>query len=100
MAKIDTGAWSSAIDRKYAKDLGLLKKNKILWYKKKLSALGEEERPVIPLTFFLSGRKITTHVTVSDRKLLRYQLLIGRTDIKGFLVDPDIQQENLVKAKW
>ena len=100
LAKIDTGAWSSAIDRKYAKDLGLLKKNKILWYKKKLSALGEEERPVIPLTFFLSGRKITTHVTVSDRKLLRYQLLIGRTDIKGFLVDPDIQQENLVKAKW
>lgn len=100
LAKIDTGAWSSAIDSKFAKSLGLLKKNKVLWYRKKISSLGEEERPVIPATFYLSGRKISTHVTVSDRKFLRYQLLIGRVDIQGFLVNPDIDKENLVKAKW
>jgi len=100
LAKIDTGAWSSAIDSKFAKSLGLLKKNKVLWYRKKLSSLGKEERPVIPVTFYLSGRKISTHVTVSDRNLLRYQLLIGRTDIQGFLIDPIVDKENLVKAKW
>ena len=100
LAKIDTGAWSSAIDSKFAKSLGLLKKNKVLWYRKKLSSLGKEERPVIPVIFYLSGRKISTHVTVSDRNLLRYQLLIGRTDIQGFLIDPIVDKENLVKAKW
>ncbi len=100
LAKVDTGAWSSSIDKAFAKQLGLLKKNKVLWYRKKLSALGEEERPVIPLTFWIAGRKIRTNVTVSDRKLLRYQLLVGRADLQGFLVSPEIDDENLRKAKW
>lgn len=100
LAKIDTGAWSSAIDKKYAKSLGLLKKDKILWYRDKLSSLGKEVRPVIPVTFFLSGRKIKTNMTVADRKLLRYDILIGRIDLQGFLVSPEIEKEKLVKAKW
>jgi hypothetical protein len=100
LAKIDTGAWSSAIDKKFAKEIGILKKDKVLWYKRKLSALGEENRPVIPVTFWLAGRKIKTDMTVADRKLLRYQVLIGRTDLQGFLVSPEIDKENLRDAKW
>lgn len=100
LAKIDTGAWSSTIDIKLAKKLGLLKKNKILMTRKKLSALGEEERPVISLSFYLAGRKIDTRATVSDRKLLRYPILIGRIDLQGFLISPAIDKENLVKARW
>ena len=100
LAKIDTGAWSSAIDKKFAKELGILNKNKVLWYKKKLSALGEEERPVIPVTFWLAGTKIRTDMTVADRKLLRYQVLIGRQDLQGFLINPEIDQEKLREAKW
>ena len=100
LAKIDTGAWSSAIDKKFAKEIGILNKNKVLWYKKKLSALGEEERPVIPVTFWLAGTKIKTDMTVADRKLLRYQILIGREDLQGFLVSPEIDKENLREAKW
>lgn len=100
LAKIDTGAWSSAIDIKLAKRLGLLRKNKIITTRKKLSALGEEERPVISLSFYLAGRKIVTRATVADRKVLRYQVLIGRTDLTGFLVSPDIEKGQLVKAKW
>lgn len=100
LAKIDTGAWSSTIDIKLAKKLGLLKKNKILMTRKKLSALGEEERPVISLSFYLAGRKMVTRATVSDRKLLRYPILIGRVDLQGFLISPAIDKENLVKAKW
>jgi alpha-L-glutamate ligase-like protein len=100
LAKIDTGAWSSAIDKKFAKEIGILNKNKVLWYKRKLSALGEENRPVIPVTLWLAGRKIKTDMTVADRKLLRYQVLIGRTDLQGFLVSPEIDQENLRDVKW
>lgn len=100
LAKIDTGAWSSAIDIKLAKKLGLLKKNKVIATRKKLSALGEEERPVISLSFYLAGRKIITRATVADRKVLRYQVLIGRTDLTGFLVSPDIEKSKLVRAKW
>lgn len=100
LAKIDTGAWSSSIDMSLAKKLGLLRKNKIIATRKKLSALGEEQRPVISLTFWLGGSKITTKVTVSDRKILRYQILIGRTDLQGFLVSPEIEKEKLIKARW
>lgn len=100
LAKIDTGAWSSAIDVGLAKRLGLLRKSRIVATRKKLSALGEEERPVIPFQFWLAGKKITTKATVADRKILRYRVLIGRTDLQGFLVSPEIEKDKLVKAKW
>ena len=100
LAKIDTGAWSSTIDINLAKKMGLLRKNKIIMTRRKLSSLGEEERPVISLSFWLSGRRINTRVTVSDRKLLRYSILVGRIDLQGFLISPTIDKENLVKAKW
>lgn len=91
-AKIDTGAWSSSIDRQFAKELGLLKKRNILWYGKKISAMGEEKRPVIGVTFFLGGKKIKTKMSVANRKNLTYKVLIGRTDLQGFLVRPWIQK--------
>ena len=100
LAKVDTGAWTSAIDRKFAKDLGLLVKGKILWYKRKLSSLGEENRPVIPVTFYLAGRKVTCDMTVADRNLLRYQVLIGRSDLQGFLISPEIDPDKLREARW
>lgn len=100
LAKIDTGAWSSTIDISLAKKLGLLRKHKIIATRKKLSSLGEEQRPVIFLTFWLSGVKIITRATVSDRKLLRYPVLIGRIDLQGFLISPTIDKDNLIKAKW
>lgn len=100
LAKVDTGAWSSAIDMELAREIGILNKNKVLWYRKKMSALGQEERPVIPLTFWLAGRKVVTQVTVSDREALRYPFLIGRLDLQGFLVSPEIDAENIREAKW
>lgn len=100
LAKIDTGAWSSAIDKKFAKSIGIYKKENILWYKRKFSSLGEEKRAVIPVTIYLAGRKIKTNMTVSDRKKLRYPLIIGRIDLQGFLVSPEIDEEKLVSSKW
>lgn len=98
IAKVDTGAWSSAIDLNFAKELGIFSKSKVLWYRRKLSALGKAERPVIPLTFWLSGRKIKTTVSVSDRSELTYKMIIGRIDLAGFLVDPEISPEKLESA--
>ncbi len=100
LAKIDTGAWSSTIDISLAKKLGLLRKNRVIMTRRKLSSLGEEQRPVIAFSFWLAGKKIVTRATVSDRKPLRYQVLIGRIDLQGFLISPIIDKENLVKAKW
>ncbi len=95
MAKIDTGAWSSSIDHDFAESLGLLKKRNILWYGgkvgKKISALGEEKRPVIAVTFWLAGRKVATKMSVANRSKLTYKVLLGRTDLQGFLVKPWIE---------
>lgn len=92
-ARIDTGAWSSSIDRGFAKSLGLLGKGKILWYRRKISALGEKRWPVINVTFWIAGRKVNTTMGVSDRSKLTYKVLIGRTDLQGFLVRPWIEKK-------
>ncbi|MFZ5932640.1 MAG: sugar-transfer associated ATP-grasp domain-containing protein [Patescibacteria group bacterium] len=90
-AKIDTGARRSSMDRALAKELGLLEKGRVLWYKKTLSALGTEKRPVINITFYLAGRRITTTATVANRSGLTYKMIVGRSDLAGFLVNPEIE---------
>lgn len=88
-AKLDTGAFRSSLDRKLAEELGLLAEKNILWYKYYVSALGREERPIIELTFWLRGRRVKTAVNVSNRGKLREKLLIGRRDLRTFLVRID-----------
>lgn len=88
VAKVDTGAWRTSIDRRLAKNLGLLRKSNILWTKKFRSGLGIERRDVINLTFWLAGRKIKTAASVANRGNLRTPLIIGRRDLRGFLIKP------------
>ncbi len=92
-AKVDTGAWRTSISSKLAKELGLLEERNILWSKKVKSSLGLEERPIISLTFWLAGRKITTPASVAKRLTLKYPIIIGRKNLKGFLIDPDIVEK-------
>ncbi len=99
MAKIDTGAWRTSISESLAKELGLVEKNNILWTKTVRSSLGKEERPVISLTFWLAGRRITTPASVAKRMALKYSVIVGRKNLKGFIVDPHISKEKLEKAK-
>ena len=89
-AKIDTGAYSTSIDRKLAKELGLLEKSNVLWEKKYRSSLGTQKRTVIQLKFKLKGQRYTTRASLTNRQRLRRKLLIGRRDLKDFLVNPSL----------
>jgi hypothetical protein len=92
-AKIDTGAWRTSIDKELAKSLGLLAKGNILWSRKIRTSLGQEERPIINLRFYLAGRKINTLASISTRKNLRVPIIIGRRDLTGFVVSSTYQNK-------
>jgi alpha-L-glutamate ligase-like protein len=52
------------------------------------SSLGEEIRPVVPVSFDLKGEKVDTEVFIADRSQMRYEIIIGRRDLAKFIVDP------------
>lgn len=85
-AKVDSGAWRTSIDWTLADRIGLLKEGNVLGARKVRNPLGEETRPIIGLTFWLGGKKITTAVGVSFRQHLRKKIIIGRRDLSGFLI--------------
>jgi hypothetical protein len=89
-ARVDSGALRSSIDKNLAEELGLLNEENILWRKRYAyrSASGRQTRPVIGLTMRLAGRKIKTSASVADRSKMATQMLIGRNDLQGFLVNP------------
>ena len=88
--KIDTGARSTSIDQSLALELGLLIPENVLWIKKVKNSLGFEERTIIAITFRLKGRVIRTRASLTNRTSLRRRLLVGRRDLKEFVVDPAI----------
>ena len=88
LARIDTGAFRSSIDKDLAKKLGMLKKSNILWKDRfeYRSAGGLQPRPVIGFNYWLAGRKIKSTASVANRSKMKYLVLIGRNDLAGFLV--------------
>ncbi|OGM18544.1 hypothetical protein A2686_03005 [Candidatus Woesebacteria bacterium RIFCSPHIGHO2_01_FULL_38_10] len=97
-AKIDTGAWRTSINEGLASELGLLKDDNILWTKTVRSSFGKEKRPVINLSFWLAGRKITTPASIAKRTALKFPVIIGRKSLKGLLVNPDITKDEKEEA--
>lgn len=84
-AKIDTGAWRTTISFDLADKLGIesSKQEKVV-----KSGLGSEKRVITPLSFKLRRERIDTEVFVSDRSNLKYQMIVGRRDLKSFIIDP------------
>lgn len=86
LAKIDTGAYRTAIDTELAKRHGL---DKIIIDEAKVrGALGQHTRPIAEVTLKIRDQTIKTNASLVDRSHMNYQIIIGRRDLKGFLVDP------------
>jgi len=88
--KLDTTSEYTSIDRKIAKKLN------IVYTGEKLEIVtnsGKKIRDVVKLTFILQGKKIQTKVLVFDRSIYKYSINIGRRDLKGFLIKPELYDE-------
>lgn len=86
LAKVDTGAYRTALDDNLAKQYGLDKA--IIDEKSVRGALGQHLRPIAELTFKLRDSMLKTNASLVDRSHMNYRMIIGRRDLKGFLVDP------------
>lgn len=84
-ARIDTGATQSSIDLALARELGY---TRYIGRVNVVSANGIKTRPLVEVSYELSGKKIISTFTLADRTNLNYSVLIGRNDLSGFLVDP------------
>lgn len=85
-AKIDTGADMSSIDRELAHELGLMDGDNFLYSDYFRSALGRKKREVVGITFRMAGRKLKTRVSVAERHRARTKMLIGKRDLKDFVI--------------
>lgn len=84
-AKVDTGAYRTSIDASLAKRLNLPPSDEKVHVR---SASGSGERSTVSVTFRLGGKSVTTTASLVDRAHMSYQMIIGRRDMEGFLVDP------------
>ena len=50
---------------------------------------------MLDLTIALAGKKITTLGNIADRSHMKYKALVGRTALKGFMIDPS--KEHMIK---
>ncbi len=85
VAKVDTGAYRTTLAESLAKEFGL---NEEIRRKIVRGALGREERPIINFSFILDGRLVQTEAFITDRSQMKYDIIVGRRDLKRFLVDP------------
>jgi alpha-L-glutamate ligase-like protein len=89
-AKLDTGAYRTSIGNGLVNELGIPLTDKKVYVK---SASGKAYRPTVKLTFEMAGKKITTIASVVDRAHLKYPMIVGRIDLKGFLISPETEYE-------
>lgn len=88
MARIDTGAAKCSIDISLIRELGLgpaIGKTTIK------NVHGRSKRLVYPLSIIINGILLKTECTATDRKSMRYKVLIGQNALKkgNFLIDPN-----------
>ena len=88
--KLDTGAYRTSIDEKLAKELGyeILSKKIMV-----TSASGAGYRRTVRIKYNLDGKIISSVASVTDRSKLHYKMIVGRKDLKGYLVNPEMDSE-------
>lgn len=85
-AKIDTGADGSSIDENLAHELGLTDSDNVLYYDYFSNANGRKRRKIVGVNFVMAGRRVKTQISIADRTRLRTKMLIGRRDLKQYMV--------------
>lgn len=86
VARIDTGATLSSIDKELVEklDLGPIIKQRLT-----KQASGETMRDVIKVNIELAGRKFNFRFSIADRSKMKYKILIGQNILKkDFIIDP------------
>lgn len=87
LAKIDSGATKSSLDKNLADELSL---GPIIKSKVVKSVHGSRVRPVIEAEINLANKTIKAEFTIADRIHMKYPVLIGQDILKqGFLIDPN-----------
>jgi len=92
-AKVDTGAYRTSIDSDLVDELGLDPHGTFVRVR---SGSGRQKRRTVKLKFKLHGKDMETIATYTPRGHLRFPVIIGRKDMKGFLVDPTKIPEGVV----
>ncbi len=85
-AKVDTGADFSSIDQSLALSLGYTLNTQET--KRIITELGVAERPTVGITYILSDREVSSIATVADRSQFTTRIILGKADLRGFVVDP------------
>jgi len=50
------------------------------------NSLGKKKRKVVGITYYLSGRKVKSRISITDRSRMSKKMLIGWLDLSGFAV--------------
>ena len=86
LAKFDTGADISSVDLYVAAKARL---GPVIGRTKIRSAHGFSRRPVVKAKFKILGKIIEANVTLSDRKIRKHKVLVGKDVISNnFVIDP------------
>lgn len=84
-AKIDTGAYRTSLDADLVHELGLDTHDKLIHVR---AGSGKQRRKTARIRFKLRDREIQTIASYTERSHMRFPMIVGRKDLKGFLVDP------------
>lgn len=84
-AKIDTGAYRTSLDVNLVHELGLDKHDKTIRVR---AGSGQQKRKTARIRFKLRDKEVTTIASYTERSHMRFPMIVGRRDLKGFLVDP------------
>jgi hypothetical protein len=86
IARVDTGATKSSIDKALAEELDF---GPTLKHTRVKSAHGIRYRPVVTLDISIVGDLRHAEFNIAEREHMKYKVLIGQNILKkGFLIDP------------
>lgn len=86
LAVVDTTKLQSLIDKKFAQELGLYTTDQVLDRESVVVKGRERLADVIEVAFEVGGRQTRSRWHVTDRSEEKHFIVLGREDLRGFLV--------------